>query len=87
MERTPSNGSVRPSATVSTGTVETICVASSAGEPVKQLSTVKAVPTRGLDGDRHVFGTGTFPSGKPGSALTLIEGEVCDSFDPPLEPD
>ena len=31
-------------------------------------------------------GTGTFPSGMPGSALTLIEAEVCESFDPPLEP-
>jgi MOSC domain-containing protein YiiM len=34
-----------------------------------------------------VFGTGTFPSGPPGSALTLIEAEVCESFDPPLSPD
>jgi MOSC domain-containing protein YiiM len=33
-----------------------------------------------------VTGTGTFPSGTPGSALTLIEAEVCESFDPPLEP-
>ena len=78
---------VQPSAPVTTGTVEAICVASSAGEPVKLLTTVNALPGRGLEGDRHVLGTGTFPSGKPGSALTLIEGEVCDSFDPPLRPD
>jgi hypothetical protein len=77
----------RPSAPVTTGTVEAICVASSAGESVKPLGAAKALPGRGLEGDRHVFGTGTFPSGKPGSALTLIEGEVCDSFDPPLRPD
>lgn len=32
-------------------------------------------------------GTGTFPSGLPGSALTLIEAEVCDSFAPPLVAD
>ncbi len=32
-------------------------------------------------------GTGTFPSGLPGSALTLVEAEVCESFDPPLAPD
>lgn len=31
-------------------------------------------------------GQGTFPSGPPGSALTLIEAEVCESFDPPLGP-
>lgn len=40
---------------------------------------------RGLEGDRHTDGKGTFPSGMPGSALTLIEAEVCESFDPPLE--
>jgi MOSC domain-containing protein YiiM len=34
-----------------------------------------------------VSGDGTFPSGLPGSALTLIEAEVCESFDPPLGPD
>ena len=32
-------------------------------------------------------GRGTFPSGMPGSALTLIEAEVCDSFAPPLAAD
>jgi MOSC domain-containing protein YiiM len=42
---------------------------------------------RGLDGDRHVTGRGTFPSGRAGSALTLIDAEVCAGFDPPLEPD
>ena len=41
---------------------------------------------RGLEGDRHVAGTGTFPSGPPGSALTMIGSEVCESFDPPLAP-
>jgi hypothetical protein len=29
---------------------------------------------------------GTFPSGLPGSALSQIEAEVCESFDPPLAP-
>lgn len=69
------------------GTVETICVAAAAGEPPRLLDAVRALPGRGLEGDRHVIGTGTFPSGMPGSALTLIEAEVCDSFDPPLLPD
>jgi MOSC domain-containing protein YiiM len=32
-----------------------------------------------------VTGRGTFPSGMPGSALTLIEAEVCESFIPALE--
>jgi MOSC domain-containing protein YiiM len=48
---------------------------------------VQALAGRGLEGDRHVTGRGTFPSGPPGSALTLIEAEVCESFEPPLAPD
>ena len=48
---------------------------------------MRALAGRGLEGDRHVTGDGTFPSGVPGSALTLIEAEVCESFTPPLGPD
>jgi hypothetical protein len=68
------------------GTVEVIAVAPSAGEPARLLQQVRALPGKGLEGDRHVTGQGTFPSGPPGSALTLIAAEVCESFDPPLEP-
>jgi hypothetical protein len=68
------------------GVLEGIYVAASAGEPVRALHSVRALAGRGLQGDRHVAGTGTFPSGLPGSALTLIEAEVCESFEPPLEP-
>jgi MOSC domain-containing protein YiiM len=67
------------------GAVEAIAVAPSAGEPAQLLERVRALAGRGLEGDRHVTGKGTFPSGPPGSALTLIEAEVCESFDPPLE--
>ncbi|MBV8999036.1 MAG: MOSC domain-containing protein [Solirubrobacterales bacterium] len=68
------------------GTIEALAVAGSAGEPVRLLTEARALAGQGLEGDRHVAGTGTFPSGMPGSALTLIEAEVCESFDPPLEP-
>ncbi len=54
--------------------------------PPSCWTTARALAGRGLEGDRHVAGTGTFPSGLPGSALTMIEAEVCESFDPPLEP-
>jgi hypothetical protein len=80
----------RPSlahAPAGTGTLEAILVAGSAGEPTRSLERVRALADRGLEGDRHVEGRGTFPSGLPGSALTLIEAEVCESFDPPLGPD
>jgi hypothetical protein len=74
-------------APLDTGLVEAIYVSRSAGEPATALARARALPGRGLDGDRHVTGDGTFPSGLPGSALTLIEAEVCESFDPPLSPD
>jgi len=76
----------RPTAPVADGTVDGIWVAAAAGEPARGLAVAHALAGRGLAGDRHVTGTGTFPSGLPGSALTLIEAEVCESFAPPLRP-
>jgi MOSC domain len=69
------------------GAVDGIWVAASAGEPVRSLREARVIAGRGLAGDRHAVGAGTFPSGLPGSALTLIEAEVCESFDPPLRAD
>lgn len=77
----------RPRVAVASGTVEAIWIAPAAGEQARMVDAVRAIAGQGLAGDRHVAGTGTFPSGLPGSALTLIEAEVCDSFDPPLGPD
>ena len=76
----------RPAAPAASGSVEAVCVAGAAGEPAQSIDAARALAGRGLEGDRHVTGRGTFPSGVPGSALTLIEAEVCDSFDPPLVP-
>ncbi|MGH2858734.1 MAG: MOSC domain-containing protein, partial [Solirubrobacteraceae bacterium] len=76
-----------PSAPSTSGVVEGIWVSPSAGDPARGCTAAVALPGRGLEGDRHVSGNGTFPSGIPGSALTLIEAEVCDSFEPPLGPD
>jgi hypothetical protein len=69
------------------GRVEGIFLAARAGAPTRSPLSVAAQPGRGLEGDRHASGHGTFPSFLPGSALTLISAEVCASFDPPLEPD
>jgi MOSC domain-containing protein YiiM len=66
------------------GVVEAIAIAATAGAPALSLNQARALAGQGLEGDRHVVGRGTFPSGLPGSALTLIEAEVCDAFDPPL---
>ncbi len=70
-----------------TGRVVGIWLAAVAGEPATGVGAVHAVPGRGLEGDRHTTGRGTFPSGPAGSALTLIDAAVCASFDPPLGPD
>jgi hypothetical protein len=69
------------------GTLESIWIAPAAGVAARSLDVARAIAGHGLDGDRHVLGTGTFASGQPGSALTLIAAEVCDSFTPPLGPD
>jgi MOSC domain-containing protein YiiM len=74
----------RPHAPQSAGAVEAIFVATEAGAPAESLQSARVLAGRGLEGDRHVAGTGTFPSGLPGSALTLIEAEVCEAFAPPL---
>lgn len=76
-----------PEAPTGSGRVERIWVSPSAGEPARAVDSVRALAGRGLEGDRHVTGTGTFPSGVGGSALTLVEAEVCESFDPPLGSD
>ena len=75
-----------PEAPQSIGTVEAIFVASNAGAAAERKQAARALAGQGLEGDRHIAGTGTFPSGLPGSALTLIEAEVCESFAPPLDP-
>ncbi|MGB0093912.1 MAG: hypothetical protein WBP81_15445 [Solirubrobacteraceae bacterium] len=58
----------RAAAPTASGSLEAICVAPAAGEPTRSLGAVRALPGLGLEGDRHVVGAGTFPSGLPGSA-------------------
>ena len=76
-----------PRAPTTTGVVESIHLAPAAGEPSEPVDAARAIAGSGLEGDRHVAGTGTFPSGLPGSALTLIEAEVCETFAPALAAD
>ena len=76
-----------PEAPPGAGSVEAIWIAANAGESAIGVESARALAGRGLEGDRHVAGTGTFPSGPPGSALTLVQAEVCESFTPPLGPD
>jgi hypothetical protein len=76
-----------PEAPETTGVIEALFVSPEAAAPARALERVRAIAGSGLDGDRHTVGKGTFPSGMPGSALTLIEAEVCESFAPALSGD
>jgi MOSC domain len=69
-----------PLATIGEGTVEALVVAPHATAPVQHVQTARAVPGQGLDGDRYAAGAGTFASGRPGSALTLVDADVLDEL-------
>jgi hypothetical protein len=54
------------------GIVVSIHLASGATEPMRGVDEARAVPGRGLEGDRYFEGRGTF-SGSPDTELTLVE--------------
>jgi MOSC domain-containing protein YiiM len=70
----------RPAADLHAGTVEAIILASDATAPVQSVSEARALPGLGLDGDRYAANAGTFASGRPGSALTLVDAGVLDEL-------
>lgn len=63
------------------GRIESIHVATSAGEPMRAAERIRLRRGIGLDGDRYAAGLGHF-SGMPGTgrALTLIEAEVLEDL-------
>jgi MOSC domain-containing protein YiiM len=63
------------------GVVEALVLAPAAEAPVVLVDAAVAVVGQGLQGDRYANGTGTFGSGRPGSALTLVDAAVLDSLD------
>jgi MOSC domain-containing protein YiiM len=67
------------------GVVEALVLAPAAEAPVVLVDEAVAIAGRGLRGDRYADGTGTFASGRPGSALTLIDAAVLDTFGRPLD--
>lgn len=70
----------RTAAEAGVGRVEALALASSAEAPVTSVEEAVALPGRGLRGDRYADGAGTFASGRPGSALTLIDAAVLDDL-------
>jgi MOSC domain-containing protein YiiM len=70
-------------APVQRGRVEAIAIADRAKAPMRNVTTVRAIPGRGLEGDRYAKQAGTFtPRGGQGAGydLTLIEAEVLDEL-------
>jgi hypothetical protein len=65
---------------VGVGVIEALVVAPEAEAPVTLVQEAVAVVGTGLEGDRYAAGTGTFGSGRPGSALTLVDAAVLDEF-------
>ncbi|QEC50597.1 sulfurase [Baekduia soli] len=55
-------------------------LAPAAEAPAHEVGRALAVPGRGLEGDRYAEGSGTFASGRPGSALTLVDADVLDEL-------
>ena len=63
------------------GVVSAIHVTQEAAGPMVPVSEVRAVPGRGLDGDRYFHQTGTYSSRPgPGREVTLIEAESVDAL-------
>ena len=64
------------------GRVEAIFLATSARAEPSSVAAARAVPGRGLEGDRYFLGIGTFTNWKgkrAGEALTLIEAEALEA--------
>jgi hypothetical protein len=70
----------KPASDAGTGVVEALVIAPAAEAPVASVGEALAIAGRGLDGDRYAGGAGTFASGRPGSALTLVDAAVLESL-------
>src|ERR1700674_2175894 len=69
------------------GTVVSINIAPEAEAPMQSVSEVRAVPGRGLEGDRYFDNKGTFSKPKPDRDLTLIEAEAIEAMKHELDVD
>lgn len=70
----------RAAAEAGVGVVEALVLAPAAEAPVVHVGEARAT-AMGLEGDRYAAGVGTFGSGRPGSALTLVDAAVLETFD------
>src|SRR5207249_2225745 len=62
------------------GTIISINIAPEAEAPMRSVSEARAVPGRGLEGDRYFDQKGTFSKPQPDRELTLIEAEAIEAM-------
>src|ERR1700682_403027 len=62
------------------GTVVSINIAAEAQAPMQSVTEVRAVPGKGLEGDRYFDHKGTFSKPQPDRELTLIEAEAVEAM-------
>ena len=64
------------------GSVVSIHIAPAAGQPMETVPEARAVPGRGLEGDRYALGAGYYSNtpGPGGRELTLIETEALEAL-------
>ena len=62
------------------GTVISINIASKAEGPMQSVNEVRAIPGKGLEGDRYFFRQGTFYKPQPDREVTLIEAEAIEAL-------
>ena len=62
------------------GKVISINIAAKAEGPMQSVNEVRAVPARGLEGDRYFFRQGTYYKPQPDRELTLIEAEAIEAL-------
>ena len=62
------------------GTVVSINIAPAARARMQSVSEARAVPGRGLEGDRYFFRQGSFYKPQPDCELTLIEVEAIEAM-------
>jgi len=62
------------------GTVISISISPNAEGAMQSVEEVRAVPGKGLEGDRYFFKQGTFYKPQPDRELTLIEAEAIEAL-------
>jgi MOSC domain-containing protein YiiM len=62
------------------GTILAINIASSAEAPMQSVDEARAVPGKGLEGDRYFHRQGTYYKPQPDRELTLVEAEAIEAF-------